>query len=353
MLTYYLRNFWQDCRIDSIQRIRETIPNINDETLLEILEGKKKTVTEDGIHFTIEDDHEEDEMYLSRDRIQESFEYKFMDLASQVMRYSKGLHLDTDEDRRHYYSLLENTFEKIHKLENNWKEFCALIKCNINLKIEDYLYDEDSLEVDDVDVFNYVEHLDSPNKASSYKDLVSEYLSTLNFSFKYALDYLIREHNYQTIELLKLDLSNGLKYIPEHKKAQSELDTLRGDDIFPEDILECIWNSGWLSPNGELYGCPDYDHINFSDRLVKYLNLSGTNSDRILETNGYIKFSCGRWLYIEEDLTPTIKQLETILKWNEERNKGLKICIGGQPKMVNVDIIESRLNSLCKENEGA
>ena len=353
MLTYYLRNFWQDCRIDSIQRIRETIPNINDETLLEILEGKKKTVTEDGIHFTIEDDHEEDEMYLSRDRIQESFEYKFMDLASQIMGYSKGLHLDTDEDRRHYYSLLENTFEKIHKLENNWKEFCALIKCNINLKIEDYLYDEDSLEVDDVDVFNYVEHLDSPNKASSYKDLVSEYLSTLNFSFKYALDYLIREHNYQTIELLKLDLSNGLKYIPEHKKAQSELDTLRGDDIFPEDILECIWNSGWLSPNGELYGCPDYDHINFSDRLVKYLNLSGTNSDRILETNGYIKFSCGRWLYIEEDLTPTIKQLETILKWNEERNKELKICIGGQPKMVNVDIIQSRLNSLCKENEGA
>ena len=353
MLTYYLRNFWQDCRIDSIQRIRETIPNINDETLLEILEGKKKAVTEDGIHFTIEDDHEEDEMYLSRDRIQESFEYKFMDLASQVMGYSKGLHLDTDEDRRHYYSLLENTFEKIHKLENNWKEFCALIKCNINLKIEDYLYDEDSLEVDDVDVFNYVEHLDSPNKASSYKDLVSEYLSTLNFSFKYALDYLIREHNYQTIELLKLDLSNGLKYIPEHKKSQSELDTLRGDDIFPEDILECIWNSGWLSPNGELYGCPDYDHINFSDRLVKYLNLSGTNSDRILETNGYIKFSCGRWLYIEEDLTPTIKQLETILKWNEERNKELKICIGGQPKMVNVDIIESRLNSLCKENEGA
>lgn len=348
MLTYYLRNFWQDCRIDSIQRIRETISDINDETLLEILEGKKKAVTEDGIHFTIEDDHEEDEMYLSRDRIQESFEYKFMDLASQVMGYSKGLHLDTDEDRRHYYSLLENTFKKIHKLENNWKEFCALIKCNINLKIENYLYDEDSLEVDDVDVFNYVEHLDSPNKASSYKDLVSEYLSTLNFSFKYALDYLIREHNYQTIELLKLDLSNGLKYIPEHKKAQSELDTLRGDDIFPEDILECIWNSGWLSPNGELYGCPDYDHINFSDRLVKYLNLSGTNSDRILETNGYIKFSCGRWLYMEKDFTPTIAQLETILKWNKEKNKSLKICIGDGLSMVNVDIIESKLNSLNK-----
>lgn len=156
MLTYYLRNFWQDCRIDSIQRIRETIPNINDETLLEILEGKKKAVTEDNIHFTIEDDHEEDEMYLSRDRIQESFEYKFMDLASQVMGYSKGLHLDTDEDRRHYYSLLENTFKKIHELEDNWKAFCVLIKCNINLKVEDYLYDEESLEADNVDVFNCV-----------------------------------------------------------------------------------------------------------------------------------------------------------------------------------------------------
>lgn len=93
-----------------------------------------------------------------------------------------------------------------------------MIKCNINLNVKDYLYDEESLEADNVDVFNYVEHLDSPNKASSYKDLVSEYLSTLNFSFKYALDYLIEERDYRTIELLKLDSSNGLNYIPEHKK---------------------------------------------------------------------------------------------------------------------------------------
>lgn len=218
MLTYYLRNFWQDCKIDSIQKIREAIPNIDDETLLEILEGKKKAVTEDGINFTIEDDHEEDRMYLSRDSIQESFEYKFRDLASQVMGYSKGLYLDTDEDRKHYYSLLKNTFEEIHELENNWKEFCTLIKCNINLKVKDYLYDEESLEADNVDVFNHVEHLDSPNKASSYKDLVSEYLSTLNFSFKYALDYLIEERDYRTIELLKLDSSNGLNYIRSIKK---------------------------------------------------------------------------------------------------------------------------------------
>lgn len=65
MLTYYLRNFWQDCKIDSIQKIREAIPNIDDETLLEILEGKKKAVTEDGINFTIEDDHEEDRWIIN------------------------------------------------------------------------------------------------------------------------------------------------------------------------------------------------------------------------------------------------------------------------------------------------
>ena len=349
MLTYYLRKFRQDCRIDSIQRIRESISNINDEILLEILEGKKKVVTEDGRHFTIEEDHDEDEVYLSRDHIQESFEYKFMDLASLVMGYSKGLHFDTDEDRKQYYSLLKNTFEEIHKLEDNWKEFCVLIKCNINVKIEDYLYDDNYLEADNVDIYNCVpEYLDSPNKDSSYKDLVSTYLSTLNFSFKYAIDYLIKKGEYEIINLLKTDLSNGLNYIPEHKTAQLKLNILRGDTIFPEDILECIWNSGWLSPNGELYGCSDFDHINFSDRLVKYLNLSGTNSDRILETNGYIKFSCGRWLYMEKDFTPTIAQLETILKWNKEKNKSLKICIGDGLSMVNVDIIESKLNSLNK-----
>lgn len=41
-------------------------------------------------------------------------------------------------------------------------------------------------------------------------------------------------------------------------------------------------------------------------------------------------------------------QLETILKWNKERNKSLKICIGDGLSMVNVDIIESKLNSLNK-----
>lgn len=153
MLTYYLREFWQDCRIDSIQRIRGSIPNINDEILLEILEGKKKVVTEDGRYFTIEEDHDEDEVYLSRDHIQESFEYKFMDLASRVMGYSKGLHLDIDEDRKHYYFLLKNTFEEIRKLEDNWKEFCVLIKCNINLKIEDYLYDDNYLEADNIELY--------------------------------------------------------------------------------------------------------------------------------------------------------------------------------------------------------
>lgn len=51
---------------------------------------------------------------------------------------------------------------------------------------------------------------------------------------------------------------------------------------------------------------------------------------------------------MEKDFTPTIAQLETILKWNKEKNKSLKICIGDRSSMINVDIIESRLNSLNK-----
>lgn len=51
---------------------------------------------------------------------------------------------------------------------------------------------------------------------------------------------------------------------------------------------------------------------------------------------------------MEKDFIPTIAQLETILKWNKEKNKSLKICIGDGSSTVNVDIIESRLNSLNK-----
>lgn len=347
MLTYYLRNFWKDCKINSILKIQETLPDIDNKTLLKILEGEKKLLTEDGINYTLEDDYEENISNLSRDYIQESFEYKFMNLASQVRNYSKGIYINIDEDKEYYYTLLKQTFKEINEVENNWKLFCNLIECDINIRIEDYLDNEETLDSDELSSI-ISRYSNSSNKTISYKDAVSEYLSTLNFSYKYALDYLIKKKRYQTIELIKIDLSNGLKYIPEHEVAQSDVDTLRGDNIFPENILECIWNSGWLSPNGELYGCPDCDHINFSDRLVKYLNLSGTNSDRILETNGYIKFSCGRWLYMEKDFTPTIAQLETILKWNKEKNKSLKICIGDGLSMVNVDIIESKLNSLNK-----
>ena len=92
MLTYYLRNFWKDCKINSILKIQETLPDIDNKTLLKILEGEKKLLTEDGINYTLEDDYEENISNLSRDYIQESFEYKFMNLASQVRNYSKGIY---------------------------------------------------------------------------------------------------------------------------------------------------------------------------------------------------------------------------------------------------------------------
>lgn len=66
---------------------------------------------------------------------------------------------------------------------------------------------------------------------------------------------------------MQIDHTNGLNYLESHRNAQEEMDELRANDIHPENILETIWNSGWLAPDGRFYGCPDLSHKEFSEKL--------------------------------------------------------------------------------------
>lgn len=63
---------------------------------------------------------------------------------------------------------------------------------------------------------------------------------------------------------MKVTGSNGMDLLLKYKQAQREADEARGNKIFSEDIMNCIWNSGWLSPSGEFYGCPDLGHVEFT-----------------------------------------------------------------------------------------
>jgi hypothetical protein len=145
------------------------------------------------------------------------------------------------------------------------------------------------------------------------------------------------------------------------------MDELRANDIHPENILETIWNSGWLAPDGRFYGCPDLSHKEFSEKLYsmkehlklgldKEITRFRYDIDEVFEKNHWVKFSSGRWLYYgqssyldeEEKWRPTKKQYEVILAWAKERSDGIKIVLGDDTKYVNLDIVECQKNSVTE-----
>lgn len=145
---------------------------------------------------------------------------------------------------------------------------------------------------------------------------------------------------------MKVTGSNGMDLLLKYKQAQREADEARGNKIFSEDIMNCIWNSGWLSPSGEFYGCPDLSHVEFTKKLVECLNISDVcdnNYDRALELDGWIKFSSGRWLYMEEDFNPSKAQLQIIFKWAHDKADDFRVYLGDE--FVNLDVLQCKINS--------
>lgn len=350
MITYYLRNFWEDLQIEKINKLNEDL-NIPKDILLDILEGKKKLVAESGTNYVLEDDDDSYE-HLHREAIHSNFEYKFKNYVESIVGYSKGIsNSESPDDLSHYFGLVEKSVRDFDIVRKNYSRFCDLIGVEKKLCVDFFIekYYNNSQEDEEEEEETIFWH-DEPSK-ESYHSAVKGYLSTLDFEYKHTVNRLISERNYQAIRLLQTDFTNGLLYIPSHKYAQEEVSRLRGQNIERERILDTIWNSGWLDKEGYLYGCPDLDHTNFSSELIKFLGLEETNNpDRVLEKAGFIKFSMGRWLYMDEDLTPTVEQLRTILEWNDKRNKSLKLCIGDGSTLTNVDIVETRLHSLLKSN---
>lgn len=75
------------------------------------------------------------------------------------------------------------------------------------------------------------------------------------------------------------------------------------------------------------------------DREVMIHTLQGEN----VEVNGWIKFSSGRWLYMEEDFKPSKAQLQIIFKWAHDKADDFRVYLGDE--FVNLDVLQCKINS--------
>lgn len=337
-----LHNLWESCEVGKIKNIVEDIEGITNEQILSVLHGEQRFYDDDG-GLSLEDSTPSEN--LSTKAIEDNFRDKYYDLISRVVSYSFGISKNYDFDDRegflYYWKLISNYNKKIEELDEDYKAFVELTGCN-NIELEEIL----KKVYNDLKAEEETDRWDIPVTSSlSYEQVNKDLLNNLNLSNRHVLNLLASTKNYRALATVQMTGSNGMDLLVDYKLAQNNADEARGDKVFAEDILNCIWNSGWLSPNGEFYGCPDLAHVAFTEKLCKHLEIQGVdgNYDRALELKGWIKFSSGRWLYFKDDLVPTKRQLKVISTWLNERAKDTKVYLG--EGFVSYDILESLINS--------
>lgn len=78
----------------------------------------------------------------------------------------------------------------------------------------------------------------------------------------------------------------------------------------PEPDIKLEAESGWLSPDGDLFPCHYRGHINLANRLG--------DGEFALESRGWLKLSARRWYYGNYEGPVTQKQFDTISAWCEK-----------------------------------
>lgn len=89
---------------------------------------------------------------------------------------------------------------------------------------------------------------------------------------------------------------------------QEMIDRTSGEDKGePEPDLALEAESGWLSPEGDLYPCHYRGHINLANRLG--------DGEFALESSGWLKLSARRWYNADYNKPVTQKQFDSIVEW--------------------------------------
>ncbi len=69
------------------------------------------------------------------------------------------------------------------------------------------------------------------------------------------------------------------------------------EKLEPEDIYTTDWESGYISPEGDFYGCANLDHINFALEIANMKGIKLTNSKqatKVLDRYGWVIISMNR-----------------------------------------------------------
>lgn len=359
-ITQLIRQYWVELEHKKIVEIKKGTDGISFTIIRSIAEGINQIIGENDDMEVVEDDvHELAGISLLYTNIRKRYNDKLMDLFDRFQGYSHNQMVCDKEDIQYYMNLALKASDDIRSLRENFKAFLEI--CEDVKEIRDPMF---NILQDNKILFDLQQKQEREQAEDHYHDVMKHYLISLEFDPNQVLKKIVENNNNAAIMMMRIDHTNGYRYLYEHREAQERMEDLRNKiGIFPENILDTIWNSGWLAPDGRFFGCSDLSHEEFSKTLYEYnknLNLCLNEDDwnpscvdRVFEKAKWIKFSSGRWLFDQvEDYFdgkkwwPTKAQYNVILEWAKYRSNGIKIVFGDDTKFVNLDIIESQRNSV-------
>jgi hypothetical protein len=108
----------------------------------------------------------------------------------------------------------------------------------------------------------------------------------------------------------------GIKVPDVDTYIQSMIEESHREKIEAEDAKTTKYTSGYISPDGDFFGCTDLLHSQFSDKIAeKMFGLEeGEDGQKFLDKKGWVKISMNRFFYLEKH-KPTQSQLDTIFDY--------------------------------------
>lgn len=323
--------YWIDLKITKLREIQKEFDGLTDEQLLECCSGIAKFEDDEGgLTLVYNSDLENLDEELSIESRAKRFKEKYKESMDSIIGYSRGVSIYNDENNLNDLDLYINHVAMVCRdfknIPKELEEFNKLVKKNFTLDRKQLLLDLLIKEIEE-------ELPQVPEKKE------------LNFDPLYAVNTLALNKNHTALNFIQITGENGLHYLDEHRTAQR--DAYQTDEIVSDDIVDSVWNSGWLAPDGTFYGCPDLNHSDLDDRLWRHLSNGDTNngetSSRNIEKLGYIKLSSGRWLLPDSNYIPTKRQLEEIIRCQNDKYKTPRTYY--EDRFMNVEVLKSKLKN--------
>lgn len=363
----FIQQNWIDLRISKLRELQVGIDGLTDDILLDICLGKAYFVdSPDGMDLEYNNSEDSDLQEYSITSINRNFKSRLDDIVSSIIGYSYGLQHYSEEyidntnidiydssDVSKYLFYVINACSEYNSLFSEFDLFVKLVGEDLGFELNKYesligalldiKHEREKEEIKFTQSTGKIAVLRKQVSTPTYEDL--------NFEPLHAVNRLALDNNMVALEFLQITGSNGLHYLPEHRKAQEDTYAAKKDKTIPDDIVKSIWNSGWIAPDGTFYGCPDLQHVEFDDLLYEKIKTPESDSETVgiftngrrIELLGYIKLSEGRWLLPYPKFIPTREQLQVIIKCQKEKYKTTRVYYNDG--FLGLDVIESKLNN--------